>query len=768
MGIPKLFRWLIDLYPSVRQRIGDTLGDTTVDTFYLDMNGIIHMCTHANVDADFVEHDEEEMFHRIFAYIDRLYKIIRPRRLLYMAVDGVAPRAKMNQQRNRRFRSAKEGELLLEQMKSSTNPDHSRWVDGDRKRFDSNCITPGTDFMYKLGLALRKWVAYKIQTDPVWADGAKVILSGPDVPGEGEHKIMDYIREASATDPTWKGTADNPAPLQHCMYGLDADLIMLSLVSHQPNFILLREKMAVIHPRKTRRDPGTGRVRKRDPMTFSREDFEILDVSILREVLYMQFRGIAKHPDLTFEWDLERLIDDFIFLCFLIGNDFLPHIPHLDIAEGSINDILALYIKLLPKLGGYLTDKAKLHPQRLEVFLRAISHSEALYFRRRAKLDDEPAFADAEKYKDHYYWMKLGLQPHDVEDKRRLNQCYLEGLHWVLHYYHHGCGSWAWYYPYHYAPLASDLRHLESLKVEFDRGRPFTPLMQLLSVMPTQCSELLPQPYSALMINESSPITGFYPSDFQVDPNGKKNSWEYVVRIPFIDEEKLLSAVGSINHKTQLSRQERMRNLRGRDHVFIPPGYSDRIASYIKDDATGKKRRPGRTTAFEMDDDSLPYVDLSLTRPFARSRTRGRAGGVRRNPIKRAIPRVRDGELRAIAKRLPEGERAADRAAVDVRVKGAERLHYSTGGRRKDAVSGKLREEAARRIDSTRKVLDLRDKGSGSELAMMAVKSAVQRKKLDLDPRQLVRRKRQLQRVSESGQQATDGEKSADEKMVHG
>ena len=150
------------------------------------VNGIIHPCTHGNNEDEITILDETEMFKKIFGYVDRLYKIVQPRKVLYLAVDGVAPRAKMNQQRSRRFRSSKEAEKLAATIlaRDGSLP--------ERDAFDSNCITPGTDFMLKLGLAMRKWIEYKQKTDPAWKNGCDVVVSGPDVPGEGEHKVRKW------------------------------------------------------------------------------------------------------------------------------------------------------------------------------------------------------------------------------------------------------------------------------------------------------------------------------------------------------------------------------------------------------------------------------------------------------------------------------------------------------------------------------------------------------------------------------------------------
>lgn len=103
-------------------------------------------------------------------------------------------------------------------------------------------------------------------------------------------------------------------------------------------------------------------------------------------------------------------------------------------------------------------------------------------------------------------------------------------------------------------------------------GRPFPPLAQLLSVLPPQSKQLVPPPYAELMVSTSSPVYDAFPTDFSLDLNGKRAEWEAIALLPFIDEERLLAAIGEIEDKGLLSEVEKARNVLGSDLYYMPEG----------------------------------------------------------------------------------------------------------------------------------------------------------------------------------------------------
>mmetsp|Transcript_6947 Transcript_6947/g.15735 ORF Transcript_6947/g.15735 Transcript_6947/m.15735 type:complete len:1274 (+) Transcript_6947:620-4441(+) len=168
-------------------------------------------------------------------------------------------------------------------------------------------------------------------------------------------------------------------------------------------------------------------------------------------------------------------------------------------------------------------------------------------------------------FKGRYYFEKMKLTPLDLEGQYALRQAYMEGLIWCLAYYYRGCISWGWFFPYHYGPMLSDLRELPEMfeKIQFTVGKPILPFQQLMSCLPPASASLVPKPYRTLMTAPDSPIIQFYPTSFEVDMNGKKNPWEGVNLLPFIEINLLLDTIKKFASDDKLTDPERHRNRLG-------------------------------------------------------------------------------------------------------------------------------------------------------------------------------------------------------------
>ena len=214
--------------------------------------------------------------------------------------------------------------------------------------------------MARLTRQLKYFINKKISEDVDW-QGAEIVLSGHEVPGEGEHKIMEYIRLA-------KAQPDYDANIRHCLYGLDADLIMLGLLSHDPHFCLLREEVTF------------GRASQKKSKELEHQNFYLMHLCIVREYLELEFQELKEPSVLEFPFDMERVIDDFILMAFFVGNDFLPNLPNLHINEGALALMFKVYKSVLPKAGGYINARGVINMMRLALLLEELSHVEYRFF----------------------------------------------------------------------------------------------------------------------------------------------------------------------------------------------------------------------------------------------------------------------------------------------------------------------------------------------------------------------------------------------------
>jgi len=532
MGIPSYFVHIVKKHSNIIKKF--QRNDINIHNLYIDSNSVIYDgirdIEYKKNNSDFERKLISWVCEKLLYYIN----LIKPTNRILIAFDGVAPVAKLEQQRNRRYKTWYVNDYLS-QMNSNTE---DKW--------DTTAITPGTEFMDKLYKGV---VGYFNNKNILPNKDLELIISGSNCCGEGEHKIYKYIR----VNEKYHHNTNT------IIYGLDADLIMLTLIHTKisENLYLFRETPQFISSINKNLVP---------------DEHYVLDIYELGEKLTEEMYnkgGVVKTP--------AACINDYIFLCFFLGNDFMPHFPALNIRTHGINILLETYSFLFGKTNEVLIDEKKIHWKNLRKLVQELAKNEENYcveeMKQRAKMEtrtlnnmrrfktnEERLMAcpiydrKVEKYinigddswQERYYKELFGIE---INDDRRKQICinYLEGLEWNFKYYTKDCPDWKWKYNYKYPPLLEDLikyiPYFDTEFVEFKEENPVKPLVQLAYVLPRNSLQLLPHKiYEQLVLNHKD----WYKLDYEILWAYCKYFWESHIVMPQIDIDVLDKLIRNI------------------------------------------------------------------------------------------------------------------------------------------------------------------------------------------------------------------------------
>jgi len=387
MGVPAFFGWLL--------RTLRTNGATDVElkkwgpseNVFVDMNGVIHPCCHAQDGSLRQDRTEKEMFDAIAEELDRLVLLTKPQNVLFLAIDGVAPAAKMLQQRERRLRSVMEHmvtarvESGVRETRQVLEEPYPRHLAFSENSWDSNQITPGTEFLARLAHFLKIIVEKRVYNKEEGWKNLSVIISDASVPGEGEHKLLNFLRSQPIRAESRPGVQ-----FDNCIVGDDADLVMLALGLHRPRMMILRNVARV-------RDVLLTTILRNKfdvPLFLSDakialqrlnlpygpdETYNAVDVDQIREGLQKELCLESASEDLT-----RRALDDILVLFSLAGNDFVPHMPSLDVRNDAMGIIIQCYrtavLKDLKNVEHLVKRDMKINVKVLEEFFKVFSSME--------------------------------------------------------------------------------------------------------------------------------------------------------------------------------------------------------------------------------------------------------------------------------------------------------------------------------------------------------------------------------------------------------
>lgn len=584
MGIPGFFGWLLKKYdksvftsykinaPRTDMRGVEssilTRGTSTVDELYIDANCMLHpscfkILKRANpiMSNDILE---SEMINKCITDLDYLIKYVNPTTKLFVAVDGVAPLAKISQQRKRRYKSY-DDTIRKNIIKQKFNvPLTHSWTNAS--------ITPGTLFMEKLH---EKLYAY-LQT---LSKPIQIIYSSYHTCGEGEHKIFDHIRKQNTN-------------LVRVIYGLDADLIFLSMACKKQNIFLIREEMEF----RTGQESKT--LDQHDTFTYVNIDTIIQCFNeLVYDSLVRATTEINKHSQ-----NIQKdNINDIIFICYFLGNDFIPHVPSIDIKKYGMDMLLESYVHAYitntTPLITYIDGKIQLSVLFFNDFLAHLAICEKDWFSQDSvrvsreshctnpcddeiwKLDNmllvkptdifQKYIGTFDDWKFRYYEHYFHCSESQEQMIKSICKNYIDGVMWIAKYYFGECPSWTWVYEYQCAPFVTDLNkfmqthHYNVNNHEFELSKPLQPITQLMCVIPKTYSYLLPDNYSKLM-NDESPIGDMFPSKFTLDICNKDMFWQCNPILPHLNIERVTEITDTLKQTAQTKKLNQIM-----DHIVI-------------------------------------------------------------------------------------------------------------------------------------------------------------------------------------------------------
>ncbi|GBB90019.1 hypothetical protein RclHR1_01690004 [Rhizophagus clarus] len=488
MGVPGFFKWLSSRYPHIIETVKKPPRSKT-DFLYLDINALFHVAIR-NKATKKKPLTPRRVLSKVFKEMDTAFNICEPQVLVYIAMDGVAPRAKMNEQRSRRY-LAQDNHKSNQVPSGSDNNSSSESSDEDTSKdekngkgsgffvpVDSVSISAGTSFMQAANDAIRFYIYQRLNGK---ARNLQIIFNDSSVAGEGEHKIFQFLN-------TQRNHPGFNLKYKHTVCGGDADFIMYALLTHEPNLRILR--------------PG---VDGKDVM---------LNITRLRKHIVHDMVV----PQLYKTINEENIIEDFVCIVNLLGNDFLPKVTYL--RETGVDLLFQAYRNYFNESRDYIINKGGLI--NMDRFLKFIKFLEGVVFGRRMS---------------NLSFTSIGYT--NSEAAIRAND-YVKTICWILQYYSGECPSWRFYYPHHKPPSIQEiLIHVkaENFNQTFDKDTPMRPFEQLMCIVPPACHYLLPKPFHELLTDPNSPIIKYYPMVFNCS-NSK-------AVLPFIDEKVLSEAMES-------------------------------------------------------------------------------------------------------------------------------------------------------------------------------------------------------------------------------